>query len=776
MGEQQKALSYFNQALPLFRSVGDKSGEACTFHNIGAVYSDLGEKQKAIYYYNQSLPLKRAVGDKAGEATSLNNIGTVYSDWGDKQKALSYYNQALPLSRAVGDKQGEAVTLVNIGVAYSALGEKQKALSYYNQALPLFRSVGDKAGEANTLNNIGAVYFDWEEKQKALSYYNQSLPLRKAVGDKAGEAVTFYNIAYLERSRGNLKIALARVEKSIKILEELRTKVVNPQLRTSYFASVQVYYQFYIDLLMELHQKAPNLGYDIKAYHASETSRARSLLELLTEANADIRTGVDGNLLQKERSLQQQIVAREKKRVELIAKNLNPERVKQLEGERAALLSQLNRVETQIRLASPAYAALKMPQPLTLSQVQQQVLDDETVLLQYSLGEKRSYLWLVTSKGMSTYQLPPRAEIEKLAQAFYSLLQDPNFRFPTRGGLEPIPSARSIEPARQLSQILLAPVAAKLNKKRILVVADGALQYIPFAALPLPQTNTLSALRSSNRQQDLVPLISKYEIVHAPSSSTIAIARQFQKQQQPSQQIAIFADPVFSSKDERLTSTIIASSDKRGSNSIARLALERAARDLDVGVWQRLPGTRNEAEAILKLVSPQQEFHVFDFDANLDAATKTKLDRYRIVHFATHGLLDTKSPELSGLVLSLVDRQGNGINGFLRLHEIFNLDLNADLVILSACQTGLGQNVRGEGIVGLTRGFMYAGSPRVVVSLWSVADEATAEFMSRFYTNFLKKGLTATEALRATQLEMQQETKWKSPYFWAAFTLQGEWR
>ncbi|MDJ0715807.1 MAG: CHAT domain-containing protein, partial [Prochloraceae cyanobacterium] len=286
----------------------------------------------------------------------------------------------------------------------------------------------------------------------------------------------------------------------------------------------------------------------------------------------------------------------------------------------------------------------------------------------------------------------------------------------------------------------------------------------------------LSALRSSNRQQDLVPLISKYEIVHAPSSSTIAIARQFQKQQQPSQQIAIFADPVFSSKDERLTSTIIASSDKRGSNSIARLALERAARDLDVGVWQRLPGTRNEAEAILKLVSPQQEFHVFDFDANLDAATKTKLDRYRIVHFATHGLLDTKSPELSGLVLSLVDRQGNGINGFLRLHEIFNLDLNADLVILSACQTGLGQNVRGEGLVGLTRGFMYAGTPRVVVSLWSVADEATAEFMSRFYTNFLKKGLTATEALRATQLEMQQETKWKSPYFWAAFTLQGEWR
>ncbi|MDJ0715809.1 MAG: CHAT domain-containing protein [Prochloraceae cyanobacterium] len=241
---------------------------------------------------------------------------------------------------------------------------------------------------------------------------------------------------------------------------------------------------------------------------------------------------------------------------------------------------------------------------------------------------------------------------------------------------------------------------------------------------------------------------------------------------------------MFSAEDRRLTAPVFRANARRltsrraerDNTSIARLALQRAARDLDVGVWQRLPGTRNEAEAILKLVSPQQEFHVFDFDANLDAATKTKLDRYRIVHFATHGLLDTKSPELSGLVLSLVDRQGNGINGFLRLHEIFNLDLNADLVILSACQTGLGQNVRGEGIVGLTRGFMYAGSPRVVVSLWSVADEATAEFMSRFYTNFLKKGLTATEALRATQLEMQQETKWKSPYFWAAFTLQGEWR
>ena len=281
LGEKQKALDYYSQSLPLIRAVGDRRGEAVTLNNIGGVYDELGEKQKALEYYSQSLPLRRAVGDRSGEGRTLNNIGLVYDDLGEKQKALEYYNQSLPLNRAVGDRPGEATTLNNIGSVYDELGEKQKALEYYSQSLPLSRAVGDRSQEATTLNNIGKVYSDLGEKQKALEYYNQALPLSRAVGDRAQEALTLYNSATVKRAQGNLTEALTNIESSLKIIESLSTKIASPELGASYFATVQNYYQFYIDLLMQLHKTQPNSGYDTKALEASERFRARSRLELL---------------------------------------------------------------------------------------------------------------------------------------------------------------------------------------------------------------------------------------------------------------------------------------------------------------------------------------------------------------------------------------------------------------------------------------------------------------------------------------------------------------
>jgi tetratricopeptide (TPR) repeat protein len=268
LGEKQKALESYSQSLPLSRETGNRRGEATTLNNIGLVYSDLGEKQKALEYYSQSLPLSRAVGDPGGEATTLNNIGGVYSKLGEKQKALEYYSQSLPLSRATGDRSLEAITLNNIGDAYSDLGEKQKALEYYSQSLPLFRVVGDRAREALTLTHIGSAYLGLEEKQKALEYYSQSLPLWRAVGDRGGEAATLYTVAYVKRHQNNLTEALNDIESSLKIIENLRTKIPSPELRSSYLATVQKYYEFYINLLMQLHQANPNSGYDIKASEA----------------------------------------------------------------------------------------------------------------------------------------------------------------------------------------------------------------------------------------------------------------------------------------------------------------------------------------------------------------------------------------------------------------------------------------------------------------------------------------------------------------------------
>ncbi|MEG4005181.1 tetratricopeptide repeat protein [Microcoleus sp. Pol1C5] len=757
LGEKQKALEYLGQSLPLSRAIGDRTQEARTLINIGSVYSDLGEKQKSLEYYNQSLPLYRAVGDRNGEATTLNNIGLVYLDLGEKQKALEYYSQSLPLYRAVGDRSGEATTLNNIGSVYSDLEEKEKALEYYSQSLPLYRAVGDRRGEARTLNNIGSVYSDLEEKEKALEYYSQSLPLSRAVGDRSGEANNLSNIAYAKREQGNLTEALTNIEASLKIIESLRTKIASPELRTSYFATVQNYYQFYIDLLMQLHKTQPRSGYDTKAFEASERSRARSLLELLQEANADIRQNVAPELLQRERSLQQQLDALEKRRVEVLNRPKHtPTQEAELEQQRQTLIAQYQDIQTQIRANSPRYAALTQPQPLTLAQIQQQILDENTILLQYSLGKERSYLWAVTKTSITSYELPKAAEIETTARKFRNAVTAPT----SRNSPNQVAQANDA-----ISQMILQPAAAQLAQKRLLIVGDGVLNYLPFAALSLP---------GKSGENGNPPLIVDHEIVLLPSASTLGILRQnYSDRQPPTRTLAILADPVFSPEDERVKNQSTATNLQAIESVNPGLSRSGRANNLQLS---RLKFTRQEAQIIQALVPANSRTESLDFEASRAVATSPKLNQYKIIHFATHGLANSAHPELSGIILSLVDEKGNPLNGFLRLTDIFNLKLAANLVVLSACQTGMGQIVQGEGMVGLTRGFMYAGAQRVVVSLWSVDDEGTAKLMSSFYQGMLQKGLTPAAALRAAQLEMLKQEEWRSPYYWAAFTLQGEWR
>ncbi|MBD2063839.1 CHAT domain-containing protein [Funiculus sociatus GB2-A5] len=788
----RQAIAKLNEALPLYQAVGDKKGEAVTLLGIGKIYDALGEKQKALEFYNQSLPLSRATGDKVGEGVTLNNIGRVYSDLGEKQKALEFYNQSLPLRRATGDKVGEGATLNNIGLVYDALGEKQKALEFYNQSLPLSRATGDKAVEARTLNNIGGVYDALGEKQKALEFYNQSLPLSRATGDKAVEGVTLYNVAYLERNRGNLNEAFIQMEAAIEIFEKLRTNVASQQLRASYFATVQNYYKFYIDLLMQLHKQQPSKGFDALALNASERAKARNLLELLTEANVNIRSRGNSELIKQERTLQQQLNAAEQSRVKLLEGSYNNKQLAEIKQQIESLLTELDRVQAEIRVKNPAYAAISQPGAFTLNlqQIQQQVLDDNTLLLEYSLGSDRSYLWAVTKTGITSYELPKRADIEAAAKEFYNQLKS---------------ETGSLESGMKLSQILLSPVANQLSNKRLLIVSDGALQSIPFAALPIPRpeinlrANSESPLKRTNSKlpvgfnrlellaRDLnpwrvtgtnqstspTPLLVQNEIVSLPSASTLGVLRSQLKGRAPAAKtVAVLADPIFTSDDKRLTSqpqqsnTTIASDAKRSA--------EEACRTSDL---ERLEYSSKEAEQILKLVPASQHLQALGSKASHATATSPDLAQYRMVHFATHGCVNEDQPQLSGLVLSLFDDKGNPTNnGFLRLHDIYNLNLPAELVVLSACETGLGKDVKGEGLVGLTRGFMYAGAKRVAVSLWRVNDVATSKLMEKYYQQMLDKGLNPVAALRAAQIEMWQTEQWKAPYYWAAFVVQGEWR
>ncbi|MBD1828107.1 CHAT domain-containing protein [Microcoleus vaginatus GB1-A2] len=754
-GQFQSALDSYNQALPLSQQAGAKAEEATIINSFGQLYTDLADPKSALDYYNQALPLFYQLNDQATVANTLNNIGDIYAATGNWKNALDSYNKALVISRPAGNLAAEATALTGIGSTYIASKEWSTALNAYNQALNISRHLNDKVKETTVLNQMGKIQAALGQNSTALENYNQALSLSQQLGYKTEEAHILYNQAILNRQQNNLAAAKTPIETAINIIENLRTQIASQELRQSYFARNQDYYQFYIDLLMQLHQKNPDKGYDAQAFHASERARARSLLELLSEASANIRQGVDPQLLAQEQNLQQQLSEFQTRKYQIVSAKSTQEAVDEIQQKIDTVLKELAQIEAKIRASSPRYAALKYPEPLNLQQIQQQVIDDNTLLLEYSLGEERSYLWAVTKTSFTSYELPSRTEIEATAKNFRDTLTKPT----TRTSPQMV-----AESAALLSQMILAPVASELGNKRLLIVADGALQYIPFGALTLEKSEA--------------PLIVKHEVVNLPSASTLAILRRDMATRQPAPKtIALFADPVFSTNDERLKGT--STSPVTKNQTVENLPLEaqqlqRAASDAEI-YWTRLPFTRTEAEQILALVPDDLEKQAFDFTANRTTATNPDLSQYRIVHFATHGFANSKHPELSGLVLSLVDEKGTFQNGYLRLNDIFNLNLPAELVVLSACQTGLGKDIKGEGLVGLTRGFMYAGAPRVVVSLWSVEDQVTSELMTRFYKKMLQDKLAPAAALRAAQIEVLQLPEWQSPYYWAAFGLQGEW-
>ncbi|MEH1841278.1 MAG: CHAT domain-containing protein [Nostoc sp.] len=807
MGEPQKALDSHNKALDIQRRLKLSPEEAKTLKDMALVYSSLGDYEQSLKTSEQALEIFEQLGDRNTEAMTLINMCNVSRKAQEYEQALKYCNSALKLSheqKYFSDEQNALVGLVKVyelskdypkaldnakklevlasqqndnlnkGIAlfflsrvYLASGEYQKALESSKEGLSAWRNMKFRLGEANSLDYLGKIYNSLKQPQQAIETYNQLLALRQKMEDKVGEADTRYNLAVTERDRGNLEDALTQIQTTIEIVEGIRTKVTSEDLRTSYFATVQDYYKFYIDLLMQLHKKDPSKGYDAEALNISERSRARGLVELLTEARADIRNGVEPKLLATEQQLQQLIDAKTQLLQEASTKPNAEQITAKLQQEISDILIQQKELITKIRTSSPKYAAIKYPQPLELPQIQQQ-LDKDTLLLEYSLGKEHSYLWAVTPNSIDTYILPGREQIEKVANNFYK-------NYLTNPGIQGASTKETATVANSLSQLILAPVAQKLGQKRLVIVADGVLQQIPFAALTQPSTNSSKA----NNKTTYQPLIVNHEIVNLPSVTAVATQRQLLKGRKHAlKTLALLANPVFETTDERVTGKPASTTqnlDIRG--QIQQSQLQRAARSLDRNGWGALPGTAEEAKAILKLVPASDTLQAFGFDANYNWATSKQLSQYRFLHFATHGFANPINPELSGIVLSLVDKQGNKLsNGYLQLRDIFNLNFPADLVVLSACETGLGKDVSGEGLVGLTRGLMYAGAERVAVSLWRVDDDATAQLMQEFYKALLQQGKSPTTALREAQLKLWKDPNLNQPQYWAAFTLQGEWR
>jgi CHAT domain-containing protein len=425
-------------------------------------------------------------------------------------------------------------------------------------------------------------------------------------------------------------------------------------------------------------------------------------------------------------------------------------------------------------------------------------IDGGTLLLEYMLGEQSSVLWTVTSDSVKQYELPGRAVIGKAAQRVTELLTArlPRDNETNLDAFKRAARSRSqfTAAAVELSQMILGPVADDLGKKRLLIVADGPLHFIPFAALPKPWTDNqmksrmVGQRRAANRRdrpsaisdrQSPNPLILDHEIVNLPSASVLGmLQRRRQTRPVAKKLLALLADPVFERDDPRFNPELTDETAARRSDiATLRSAVTVSTIPGMQGGLTRLRFARQEADHILAALSPAEReisLAAFDFTACQELALSTELGRYRYLHFATHGLLDNVRPELSGVALSLLDRDGRDKDGFLRLVEIYNLRLAAELVTLSACETGLGKQVSGEGIVGLTHGFLHAGASRVLVSLWKVDDRASARLMGRVYEGIFREKLSPAAALRKAQLSLRQDQATSDPFFWAAFVLHGE--
>ncbi|MBW8878636.1 MAG: CHAT domain-containing protein [Acidobacteria bacterium] len=745
LGNYQEATAHFGQALEVFRALDDRRWQANVLHNLGLVYQSLGERPRALSYFEQALRLRREVGDAKGEAATLTALGQVNNFLGRPREALAFERQALVLYRAGNDRFGEGFTLAELGRASLALGDAAAALAAFDRAVELLGATGSLTAEADALSNRGEACTELGQPARGMESLSQALELARSTGYRAGEVKAELGLARAQRRLGRSAEARTHAEAALTLVETLRTRIGSPDLRASYSALTHDAYELEIDLLMAAHEAAPAADFDRKALEATERARARTLLELLAEARVDVHQGADPNLLERRASLLRRLSAKAERA--LRERPANADERAALEEDRDAILRDLDIVEAEIRERSPGYAALVQPQPLAAPQIQA-LLDADTLLLSYSLGEARSVLWAVTAKTIASFELPGRAAIEGAARQFHEGLSvhDPAGR------------VRQAAHGKALGRMLLGPVADRLDRQRLVLVPDGALEYVPFGALPEPGGGALAS-----------PILERHEVVYLPSASALAIQRQVLERRPPApKRLLVLADPVFDPSDPRLT-------------RLVRLARRPSARTRgDDGpvseIFERLPGSRQEAEAIAALAPAASTRLALDFDASRSEALSDRLSAYRIVHFATHGIIDAEHPALSGLALSMVDRAGKPQAGFLHLHDIYNLRLDADLVVLSGCRTALGKLVRGEGLIGLTRGFLYAGAPRVVASLWRVEDLATAALMTRFYRALWVERLRPAAALRAAQLSLRQQRRWRDPYFWAGFVLEGDWQ
>lgn len=744
-GYYSQALSSHQQALEIAKEIKADANAARHQANIGEIYFLLGDSEAAIVRYDEALEIAQRTRDRVSQANILMNTGNILVTEDKHELAVDKYEQALKIGTELKDPATQTAALESLGFLYIQTAEYEKAASTLQQALKLAQQMATPEQQAAILNNIGELHLRQNEPQLALTSFTQARQIAEPINNLRNVWKALAGMATANAKLNALDQARDQYRQAIDLMESVRGRLISADEKAGFFQDKVVVYKRQLALLLQLDVKRP--GHAAEAFRYTERARARALLDLLAEAKVDLDQNVAPDLLKQSQQLQQ--------RISHLNADLLKERSQETSKQNRAAISNLETSLGQadadlgdwlreLRKRNPRYAALKYPEPVTLAEVQQ-MLDERTVLLSYSLAEPESFLFAITRTDLQVKRLPSEAVLTESVSKLLAAITDKN---------NPSPEEYRRQAAR-LSQHLLQPLGSLLaGKKSLVIVADAALHRLPFEALLLPGTTTRAELRQ------LPYLIRRFAISYAPSASVWA-----ELQKEPGERAAksfiAFGDPVY----ETLTETTVASTLRAASRERINL--------------QRLPYSRSEVDGIAKLFSDDDR-EVFLGEAAREANVKApqRLSNYRFVHFSTHGYLNEARPRFSGLLLS-PPRDNAPLNatspaedGLLSAYEIFNLKLKADLVVLSACETGLGKEIKGEGLMSLTRAFMFAGTPSVIVSLWNVNDETAADLMVRFYRNLKTGRMSKSEALRQAQLETVNDNGF--PFYWAPFVLVGK--
>jgi CHAT domain-containing protein len=732
-GRYADSLFCLNEALRFYQRQRNRMAEALTLSQIGGVYADTADYAKAAQILHDALPLARSLADPAPHAAILMRLAVVERGRGDLSSALRYGEQAEALLAGKSPTLRNLELIYQIGVTHMALGQPQRAAERFEQALRIARDLRAPQFVAVIMGDYAGAQLKSGNAMAAIDSAIQAVAiLRRGGGSKHQEAQFLATGAEAARALGQSAKALDVYRQALAALEEARTRSIPTEVsRAGIVATRHQVFAGAIDLLLSLER--PEEAFDVaEAYHA------RAFLDVLAESAIDDLDQLTPEQQAQEDQLFERISAIQKK---LWREDVAAEQEEKLKSQLAEAENELEMFRLELRRADPRYARAKAPQPLSHKRVSSDLLNAETALIEYVLGDKHSFAWVIFRDKISSVTLPSGKELTAAVADYRAALSG---KVTSQTATPAIAKLKS--QSQQLYQKLFQPLEPRLaSARKLIIVPDGALVYLPF-----------ETLTGEPKRAGAAPyLIERFAISYAPSASALAALRALKRNNAvEARGIIAFGDPVYS-KDEAPPTN--------------GAATERA---FD---FRQLPYTRAEVNGIAALFSPNERRVFLGADANEANVKAEPLKQYRYAHFAAHALIDEERPARSGIVLSTATDSKE--DGALQMGEVMRLKLNADLVTLSACRTGLGQLLRGEGMIGLTRAFLYAGSESVMVSLWNVNDIATASLMKAFYKN-LKQGLNKDEALRQAKLELihGRQQAWRHPYYWAAFVLVGDSR